>query len=101
MNFEVGDLVLTHLRKEIFQRKDSNKLKMNQIGHCKILRKFSANANELDLPTSIGISPFFNMTNLYPYPVGDKDSTTTNVDCDEDNKQQWIKQMPMEKTLEV
>ena len=92
MNFEVGDMVLSHLRKERFPRKEYNKLKMKKIGPCKILRKFSANTYELELPTGIGISPIFNVTDLYPYPVSGKDSSTTNVDNRKDSEQQWLKQ---------
>jgi len=46
-------MVLSHLRKERFPRKEYNKLKMKKIGPCKILRKFSANTYELELPTGI------------------------------------------------
>ena len=48
MNFEVGDQVLAHLRKEIFQRGKYNKMKMKNISPCKILKKFAA-ANAYDV----------------------------------------------------
>ena len=64
VNFEVGDLVLAHLRKERFPKKQYNKLKFKKIGPCRILRKFSANAYEIELPSDIGISPIFNIVDL-------------------------------------
>ena len=53
--FQVGVLVMVYLRKEIFPTKNYNKLKMKKIGPCRILRKFSANAYEIELPKGIGI----------------------------------------------
>jgi hypothetical protein len=85
----VGDLVLAHLRKEIFPRGMYNKLKMKKIGPCKILRKFEANAYEIELPDGDGISPIFNIADMYPYREDETEGS-------EDQKEvQWVKQMPI------
>jgi hypothetical protein len=67
LQFEVGDLILSHLRKERFPRGTYNKLKMKNIGPCRVVKKFRANAYEIELPDGIRISPIFNVVDLYPY----------------------------------
>jgi hypothetical protein len=67
LQFQVGDQVLAHLRKERFPRGTYNKLNMKKIGPCKILRKFDANSYEIELPDDVGISPLLNVSDLYPY----------------------------------
>jgi hypothetical protein len=86
IQFEVSDLILAHLRKERFPRGTYNKLKMKKIGPCKIIRKFGANAYEIELPNGIGISLIFNISDLYPYRA-EEDSEQTEF--------QWTKQMPV------
>ena len=49
---------------------------MKKIGSCQILRKFGENAYELELPESIGISPIFNISDLYPYKTNEVDTGT-------------------------
>ena len=99
MNFEVGDMVLSHLRKKRFPRGEYNKLKIKRISPCKILCKFSTNDYELELPIGIGISPIFNVADLYPSEANNNDSSTTSVGSGEVGKQKWIKKMPTENAL--
>jgi hypothetical protein len=89
LQFEVGDLVLAHLRKESFSRGTYNKMKMKKIGPCKVLRKFGENAYDIELPDGIGISSIFDILDLYPYRAGEAEAR--------DGKPviQWVNQMPV------
>jgi hypothetical protein len=53
LQFEVGDLILAHMRKERFLRGTYNKLKMKKIGPCRVIRKFGENAYEIELPDGV------------------------------------------------
>jgi hypothetical protein len=61
LQFEVGDQVLAHLKKERFPSGTYNKLNMKKKGPCNILRKFNANSYEIELPDGVGISSIFNV----------------------------------------
>lgn len=64
-------LVLAHLIKERFPRGTYNKLRLCTIGPCKILRKFEANDYEIELPDDVGISPIFNVVDMYSYKANE------------------------------
>jgi hypothetical protein len=87
IQFEFGDLILAHLRKERFLRGTYNKLKMKKIGLCKILRKFGTNAYEIELPDGIRISPIFNISYLYPYKAKEAEAGNEQLEV------KWTKQM--------
>jgi hypothetical protein len=62
---------------------------MKKIGPCRVMKKFGANAYEIELPDGIEISPIFNISDLYPYKDEEarEDSEQTEV--------QWTKQIPV------
>ena len=67
VNFQFGDLVMAYIRKERFPKGTYNKLKLKRIGPCKILRKFSTNAYEIELPSNLQIFPIFNVSDIYRF----------------------------------
>lgn len=87
-------MVLAHLRKERFPRGQYSKIKLKKIGPCKILRKFSTNAYELELPTGIGIPPIFNIVDLYTYKIDDTRQPEEDGDPIEPEEVNWFQHMP-------
>ena len=73
--------MLAHLRREIFPKREYSKLKFKKIGPCRILRKFSTNAYEIELSLDIGISSIFNVVDLYKYE--DRDTNDAAKDQEE------------------
>jgi hypothetical protein len=95
LQFEVGDLILAHLRKERFPRGTYNKLKMKTIGPCKVMKKFGENAYEIELPDGIRISLIFNISDLYPYKVEEEGAGDEQIEV------QWTKQMVVAKNPKI
>ena len=89
--------MLSHLRKEIFPRGEYDKLKLNKIEPCKILRKFPINAYELELLVDIDISPIFNVVDLYLY----KEAVAEALEDDKEQTKTWKQQFPTFKTFEI
>jgi hypothetical protein len=96
----VGGEFLDHFRNERFPRGTYNNLKMKNIGPCRILRKFVANAYEIGLTDNVGISLIFNVAELYPYMRDDAGELYDQKEF------QWEEQLPtakkphMEKIME-
>ena len=75
---------------------------MKKIGPCRIVRKFSTNAYEIELPEGIGISPIFNVADLYPYK--EKETELQKEPArDEEQTVHWEEQMlkTIKKEVEV
>ena len=82
---------MAHMQKDRFPKREYNKLKWKKIGSCKILRKFSSKAYEIELPKNVGISPIFNVSDLYPFHIGEYNLSTTQEE--DDQEIQWEVQL--------
>jgi len=73
---------------------------MKKIGPCKIVRNFSANAYEIELPEGIGISPIFNIVDLYPHKEAETELQEETIG-DEVQTVNWKEQIPKTAKEEV
>jgi hypothetical protein len=78
LDFEPGDLVWLHLRKERFPDLRKSKLMSRANGPFKVLEKINENAYKLDLLTDFGVSPTFNIADLKPY-LGEDDELESRM----------------------
>ena len=84
---------MAYLRKEMFPKGTYNKLKLKNIGPCKVLRNFYANAYAIELPSNLQISPIFNVSYLYPFR--DEGIQTYGMTLDGDDSDiDWQGQLP-------
>jgi len=67
MEFQEGDLVWVHLRKERFPRGKFAKLKPRADGPFKVIKRIGENAYKIELPESYGVSNVFNVADLSSY----------------------------------
>jgi hypothetical protein len=78
LDFDPGDLVWLHLRKERFPDLRKSKLMPRDDGPFKVLKKINENAYKLDLPADFGVSPTFNIVDLKPY-LGEEDELESRM----------------------
>lgn len=68
-----------YLKKERFPKGKHTKLLMRKVSPCKVLRNSSKNSHEVDLPTHLGISLIFNITDLTPYKGDEEEDMETYI----------------------
>ena len=100
VNFQVGDLVMAYIRKERFPKGTYNNLKLKKIGPCKILRKFSANAYEIELAYDLHISPIFNVSDIYPFKDSGVHAEETTLGGD-GSSIYWKVQLPQKEQPQI
>jgi len=67
VQYQPGDLVRIHLRKERFPSKRRSKLMPRSDGPFENLEKIGPNVYKVDLPGEYGVSATFNVADLSPY----------------------------------
>lgn len=76
-SFEIGNLVMIHLRKSRLPIGSHNKLTNKKHDIFKVLDKSGENAYKIDLPSYLHMSPTFNVVDLYDYHASNSFSLAT------------------------
>ncbi|XP_059076800.1 uncharacterized protein LOC131876047 [Cryptomeria japonica] len=99
VQFKVGDLVFTHLRKERLPKGKYTKLMMKKIGICKVVHKYGNNAYDIELPLGVAISPIFNVADLYPSK--EFDFASQGEEGAESADMEWVKDLPPTQPMQL
>ena len=83
VKFQVGYLAMAYVKNERFPKGTYNKLNLENIGPFQVLRKFFANAYEIELPFDFQISPIFNVSDLYHFRDAGIQTDGTTLDGDD------------------
>ena len=75
-------------------------MKLKNIGPCKVLRKFFANAYEIELPSEFQISPIFNVLDSYPFRDVGIETYGMNSDGD-DSSIDWQGKLPQKEQPQI
>jgi hypothetical protein len=80
VQFEEGDLVWVHLRKERFPSRRKSKLDPRGDGPFRVVKRIGPNAYRLDLPGDYAVHPTFNVADLTLYePDDDSDDESRTL----------------------
>ena len=79
MHFNVGDMVMVHLKKERLPKGNYTKFHMKNIGPFHILKQCGLNAYKIALPFDICLSPIFNVSNIYAYEPSSSSNNGVSV----------------------
>ena len=92
--FQLGDLVWIHLRKERFPSKRKSKLMPRSDGPFEVIEKIGPNAYKIDLPGEYGVSATFNVADLSPYY--DKDDQFPSLRSNSNQSEEYDGDHPLE-----
>lgn len=90
--------MLAYLRKERLLKGHPINLIMKKIGPLKVVHKYGQNAYEVEFPPTLGISPIFNVCDLYAYK-GEK--PTNPIDMLSPVHEDWVKDFPPSQLVEL